>query len=280
VPLRGPGAEYLVMNAREALVPSADAARRAIVYEMPLNERMRNFLRLDFLYHQAVHHHTRSDPWSTRAAVDSLLEILAITTRGDLRGEVLKDLERQMSQLSTFGSRPGVDAARLRMLLTKMHRLREELGSSGALFLAKLRDSEFLNAIKHRSTIPGGTCEFDLPDYTHWLNQPDEMRGADFANWLAVIRPLGDAVSELLWITREQAKSRPEVATGGAFQLTLGRDVPVQIIRVGLPQGTDLYPEISGSHYRCSVRFLIWQDAATRAVPTTEDVAFTLSTCT
>ena len=72
-------------------------------------------------------------------------------------------------------------------------------------------------------------------------------------------------MSELLWITREQAKSRPEVATGGAFQLTLGRDVPVQMIRVGLPQGTDLYPEISGSHYRCSVRFLIWQDAATRA---------------
>jgi cell division FtsZ-interacting protein ZapD len=47
-----------------------------------------------------------------------------------------------------------------------------------------------------------------------------------------------------------------------------------------LPQGTDLYPEISGSHYRCSVRFLIWQDADTRAVQTTEDVPFTLSTCT
>ena len=62
--------------------------------------------------------------------------------------------------------------------------------------------------------------------------------------------------------------------------LTLGRDVPVQMIRVGLPQGTDLYPEISGSHYRCSVRFLIWQDAGTRPVQTNEDVPFTLSTCT
>ena len=142
-----------------------------------------------------------------------------------------------MSQLSTFGTRPGVDSSRLKLLLTKMHRMREELGTSGALFLQKLRDSEFLNAIKHRSTIPGGTCEFDLPDYTHWLNQPDEMRGADFANWLAVIRPLGDAVSELLWITREQAKSKSEVATGGVFQLTLGRDVPVQMVRVGLPAG-------------------------------------------
>jgi cell division protein ZapD len=251
-----------------------------IVYEQPLNERMRAFMRLEFLWQQLSFHAGVPNAWSSRAAVAGLLEILAITSRGDARGDVLKELERQMSALRDFQNRPGVDAPRLRSVLSALMRRREELNSAGANFMQKLRESEFLNAIKHRSTIPGGTCEFDLPDYTHWLNQPDEMRGADFANWLAVIRPLGDAVSELLWITREQAKSRPEVATGGAFQLTLGRDVPVQMIRVGLPQGTDLYPEISGSHYRCSVRFLIWQDAATRAVQTTEDVAFTLSTCT
>jgi cell division protein ZapD len=268
------------MNANEAAVPSASAATRAIVYEQPLNERMRNFLRLDFLYQQAVHHHTKADPWSTRAAVSSLLEILAITQRGDVRGEVLKELERQMGQLATFNTRPGVDSARLRVLLTKLHRMREELGSVGALFMQKLRDSEFLNAIKHRSTIPGGTCEFDLPDYTHWLNLPDEVRGADFAHWLAVIRPLGDAVGELLWMTREQARSKPEVAPGGVFHLALDRDVPAQMIRIMLPAGTDIYPEISGSHYRCSLRFLVWQDAGSRPVQTTEDVHFTLATCT
>src|SRR5262245_46467833 len=268
------------MNAHEAVVPAAVAATRAIVYEQPLNERMRSLLRLDFLYHQAVHHHTRSDPWSTRAAVSSLLEVLAITSRGDLRGEVLKELERQMGQLSTFSTRPGVDNARLRVLLTKMHRLREDLTSAGALFLQKLRDLEFLNAIKHRSTIPGGTCDFDLPDYTHWLNQPDEVRGADFSRWLDVIRPLGDAVSELLWITREQAKSRSEVAVGGSFHMTLERDVPVQMIRISLPQGSDIYPETSGSHYRCSIRFLYLQYANNRPVQATEDIPFVLSTCT
>jgi len=268
------------MSANEAAVPSADAATRVIAYEQPLNERMRNFLRLDFLYQQAVHHHTQSDSWSTRAAVAALLEILAITQRGDIRSEVLKELERQMTHLSAFSSRPGVDAGRLRLLLTKLHHMREELSSVGALFMQKLRDSEFLNAIKHRSTIPGGTCDFDLPDYTHWLSQPDEIRGADFAHWLAVIRPLGDAVSEVLWMTREQGKSRREVAVGGIFHLTLERDVPVQLIRISLPHGTDLYPEISGSHYRVSMRFLLWQDAETRPVQTTEDVPFTLSLCT
>jgi cell division protein ZapD len=212
--------------------------------------------------------------------VSALLEILAITQRGDVRSEVLKELERQMSLLSAFNTRPGVDSARLRVLLTKLSRMRDELSGVGALFMQKLRDSEFLNAIKHRSTIPGGTCEFDLPDYTHWLNLPDEVRGADFAHWLAVIRPLGDAVGELLWMTREQARSKAEVAPGGVFHLALDRDVPAQMIRLALPAGSDIYPEISGSHYRCSVRFLVWQDAGNRPVQTAEDVRFTLSTCT
>ncbi len=76
------------------------------------------------------------------------------------------------------------------------------------------------------------------------------------------------------------ARAKPQVATGGVFHLTLDRDVPVQMLRIALPAGTDIYPEISGSHYRCSIRFLVWQDAKTRPVQTTEDVAFTLSTCT
>ena len=88
--------------------PRRRTPQRALVaYEQPLNERMRNFLRLDFLYQQAVHHHTRPDPWSTRAAVSALLEILAITQRGDIRSEVLKELERQTNQLAAFASPAG-----------------------------------------------------------------------------------------------------------------------------------------------------------------------------
>ena len=48
------------MNAIEAVMPSVETATRAIYFEQPLNERMRNFLRLDFLYQQAVQHASRS----------------------------------------------------------------------------------------------------------------------------------------------------------------------------------------------------------------------------
>jgi cell division protein ZapD len=259
------------------------ASRTAVdetVYEQPLNERMRTFLRLDFLYQQALYHQERLDSWSTRSAVSSLLEILAITARGDIRSEVLKELERQMSVMHEYQARPGVDNSRLRAVLSNLARLRTELSGTGALFMQRLRDSEFLNSIKHRSTIPGGTCEFDLPDYRHWLDQPAPARAAAFEDWMATIRPLCDAVTELLWITRQAGRPRPEVAVGGAFQLTFERENPCQLLRLTLPAGTALFPEISGSHHRCSIRFMTWAEVNTRPVQATDDVKFLLTTCT
>lgn len=252
----------------------------AVVYEQPLNERMRTFLRLDFLYHQTLYHEERADAWSTRAAVNSLLEILAITARGDIRSEVLKELERQTSIMHDYQSRPGVDGSRLRAVLANLGRLRDELNSAGALFMQKLRDSEFLNSIKHRSTIPGGTCEFDLPDYRYWLDQPFETRAAAFNDWMSTIRPLCDAVTELLWLTRESARPRAETAVGGVFQIAFERDNPSQLLRIALPTDTRSFPEISGSHHRCSIRFLTWTDVNARPVQTREDVRFLLTVCT
>jgi cell division protein ZapD len=263
--------------------PAAAATRTAAtgpVYEQPLNERMRTFLRLDFLYQQALFHEEREDPWSTRAAVSALLEILAITARGDVRSEVLKELERQMAVMHDYQARPGVDTGRLRAVLSNLDRLRVELNSAGALFMQRLRDSEFLNSIKHRSTIPGGTCEFDLPDYRHWLEQPFQVRAADFGGWMTTIRPLCDAVTELLWLTREAGRPRPETAVSGSFQLAFERDNPCQMIRIALPPGTSLFPEISGSHHRCSIRFLRWTEANVRPAQATEDVKFQLTVCT
>lgn len=251
-----------------------------VVYEQPLNERMRTFLRLEFLYTQATYHSEGSNAWSARAAVASLLEILAITARGDSRSDVLKELERHVNVLKEYQTKTGVDPARLKSLMSNLITLRDDLSTIGGNYMAPLRDSEFLSAIKHRSAIPGGTCDFDLPDYSYWLNRPAEVRAAEFAGWLALIRPLCDSIAELLWLTRQNAKRKAEIAVGGIFQLQFDRDNPCQLVRITLPANTDLFPEISGNQHRCTVRFLTWNDASRRPVHVEVDVPFLLTCCT
>lgn len=264
----------------DPLFTEAEAADAGtLVFEQPLNERMRTFLRLDFLYNQALYHNEMASPWGSRAAMSSLIDILALTTRGDVRSDVLKELESQLGTLSEFHANPGVDSQRLKTLIANLVRLRTDLMSAGSAFLQPLRDSEFVNAIRHRSAIPGGTCEFDLPDYYFWLSQPDESRMRTFSQWLGLLRPLCDSIAEILWLTRQNGRSRQEVATGGTFSITFERDNPLQLLRISLPVAAGIYPEISGSHHRCSVRFLTWNGLATRPTQAPGDVPFLLSCC-
>ena len=259
------------------LAPAPAAAQ--LIFEQPLNERMRTFLRLDYLYNQALYHNEKASQWGSRAAVGSLIDILAITTRSDVRSDVLKEIERHLGQLSEFENKSGVDGGRLRALINNLTRLRAALSAAGASYLQPLRDSEFLAAIKHRSAIPGGTCEFDLPDYFFWLNQDAASRTQAFNEWLALLRPLCDAVAEVLWLTRQNGRSRNEVAAGGTFAINFDRDTPLQLLRICLPASAGIYPEISGSHHRCSVRFLTWNGLAARPSQAPGDVPFQLITC-
>ena len=147
-----------------------------------------------------------------------MLEALAILSRGDVRSDVHKELDHQLGILERFQSKPGVDGGRLDTLIHNLAASRDELSQIGTSFLQPVKDSEFLNAIKHRSAIPGGTCEFDLPVYSHWLRQPFERRQRDMEAWLGAVRPVCDAVTELLWLIRESSEPKAKVAINGMYQ--------------------------------------------------------------
>lgn len=258
---------------------AADTAVDGAYYEQPLSERMRTFLRLEFLYQQLLNFFEREADWATRATVATLLEILAILSRGDVRSEVHKELDHQLTLLQRFQSQPGVDTRRLDSLIRNLIDSRAQLGEIGTKYLQPLKDSEFLNAIKHRSSIPGGTCEFDLPEYSHWLRQPFSRRAEDLSGWIDAIRPLCDAVTEVLWLVRESARPTDKRAINGMYQHNMQKDTSCRLLRVNLPEGSSLFPEISGSQHRFTIRFLEWSTIDSRAVQTGHDVDFQLSVC-
>ncbi len=153
--------------------------------------------------------------------------------------------------------------------------------NAGSAFLQPLRDSEFLSAIKHRSAIPGGTCEFDLPDYYFWLSQSDEARMRTFNQWLGLLRPLCDAIAELLWLTRQNGRSREEIAKGGTLHITFDRDNPLQLLRISLPGSRRDLPGDQRQPLPLQ-RALPELERTRPRVPrrSTADVPFTLSCCT
>jgi cell division protein ZapD len=263
--------------ARRGTVTKAPA-QYAVTYEQPLKERMRVFMRLEFLFEQARHSLNGAAVWDSRAAVSSLLDIYSFFVRMDIRAEALKELERHTSTLQQLERTPGVDTARLEQVLGRLGCMMDQLHQVNGQLGASVRDSELLSSVTKRSCVPGGACSFDLPMYHHWLQRPAEARVRELNGWMAQFEPAERAISLMLALTRESADPTTEVATSGFFQRNLDSSIPWQLVRVTVPADLPYFPEISGGKHRFTVRFMRATETE-RPVQAEENVEFQLACC-
>jgi cell division protein ZapD len=81
-----------------------------------------------------------------------------------------------------------------------------------------------------------------------------------------------------MWLIRESAEPTERLAINGMYQHSMQKDTNTRLLRVSLSR-EGLFPEISGSQHRFTVRFLEWSTIDSRAVQTGHDVPFLLSIC-
>ena len=121
-------------------------------------------------------------------------------------------------------------------------------------------------SIRSRISIPGGTCEFDLPAYYAWQQFEPQRRRADLMHWVASLMPLAEALKVLLGLLRDSGVPHKVVAPGGQYQQSLPPGRTYQLLRVRIDPAPDIVPEISGHRLMVSVR-LMRQDAEGRLKP-------------
>ena len=250
-----------------------------IIYEQPLNERIRTFLRLEFLFEQAARHLHDDSQWGSRNTLASLLDILSIFGRTDLKTEVLKELERHTGTLSKLSSNPDVDSARLQKILAELDGLGKKLHASSGPIALDLKENEFLAGIQQRLAIPGGTCDFDLPGYHFWLQQPAKQRTRDLGDWLGRFEHIASAIQLILKLVRDSGSRKPVTAEAGFYQKNMDANHPCQLVRVIVDRKLTCYAEISGGRHRFTVRFLesSSHDGHTRQAK--GDISFELECC-
>ena len=251
---------------------------QTVVYEQPLNERVRTLLRLEFLF--AQHHHHRADRthWGVRATLRALLDIFTIVSRSDLKTEILKELTEQHGTLSRLQQRPGVDATRLQGVLAELNEAVNAMHVLTTHTLGTvLRDNEFLISLLHRSTIPGGVGAFDLPTFHHWLAQPGDHIRRDLDAWFADLVPFDKAVNLYLRLLRQSTQATEAVAKGGIHVYT--PQAEYEMVRVLVAASAGVYPEISAGRHRFTIRFMTQRDVNSRPAQTSADVAFQMQCC-
>ena len=249
-----------------------------IRYEYPFNESIRTMLRLEHLFDRLGQLIARDTAVDHHHALATIFEIMDVGARADLKSDLLKELERHRQQLIGFRGNPSIAEAPLEEMLGRIDgaygRLNQLAGKAGAALTA----NEWLMSIRSRISIPGGTCEFDLPAYYAWQQFDPTRRRNDLMQWVASLMPLAEALQVLLGLLRDSGAPHQVVAIGGQFTQSLPAGRVYSLMRVRIDKALNLVPEISGHRLMALVR-LMRQESDGRLRPSSEDTPFELTLC-
>lgn len=253
-----------------------------ITYEFPLNERIRVFIRLEQLFQQFNHFLGGQTVADKRAAISILLDIFTIFRRNDLKSEILKELERHINVLNKIAhsENEGLDTQKLADLLSKLNQTSKKLYATNGKIGSQIMESDLFQSVAQRSSIPGGTCSFDLPEFHYWLEQEEETRLKDLEAWSRPFDDIRTAIDLILSFIRNCSAPTQELAEAGFFQFSLETNQPNQLLRIDLDKSVACFAEISGGKHRCTIRFMVPSpDNKQRPTQSPDDIVFNLTRC-
>jgi len=250
-----------------------------IHFEQPLNERIRTFMRIEDLYTRCQYYINKEKAFDSHSALSTLFELMGLASRGDLKRELMKEIKRQLTNLQQLHSIPSLDKEKLQNIISSHNDLINQLDSLPGQLVGHLKDNNFINSIKQRSTIPGGTCDFDLPAYHYWLTQPANQRKQTIDAWLEPYGIINNTVKHCLDLIRNSSEIESCTAANGFYQRNLDQNQPNQLIRVIIDESEKCFPEISAGKHRFSIRFLQQPDPNQYPKQIERDIKFKLSCC-
>ena len=246
--------------------------------EYPFNESIPTMLTVEHLFDRLAQLMPREAPVDHHFALVTLFEIMDVASRADLKSDVLKELERSRIQLNGYRGNPSISEQTLDAVIARLDHAYDGLNQSAGKAGQVLTANEWLMSIRSRVSIPGGTCEFDLPAYYAWQQLDGARRRNDLLGWTGSMMPLAEALSLLLGLVRDAGVPHKVVASGGHFQQSLPAGRSYLLLRLRVDGGAGVVPEITVHRLMVSVRWMR-QDAEGRLRPAQEDIPFELALC-
>jgi cell division protein ZapD len=222
-------------------------------FEYPFNERVRGWIRLEYLFDRLKFFAQPGDARLHQVAVSVLFDVLDATERTDVKGGVLQDLERQKLALSPLIDHPGVDVRALNEVIAQIDQAYASLSCSGRTGQS-LRENDWLTSLRGRFSVPAGGTQVDMPSFHAWQCRSVEQRCADLHHWMAPLMSLDEGISVVMGLLRQSGERKSVVASEGAYQEMLGGKT-YQLLRVWLDPSHGVFPEMSANKYMVWVRF-------------------------
>lgn len=224
-----------------------------VLYEHPLNERIRSYLKLEQLFTQVNDCIACNIRTSQGIFFNSLFAIIDVLERNDIRGDLIKDLEKLEQNLVLWSQAPNVDNSVLDENLQHTVSLICKLKCNQPKWW-QLKEDKFLAGLKQRFAIQGGNSSFDLPQLQFWLNRPEEEQKESIDVWLELLDQIKYSLELVLKFIRLRNNFETIQTDSGFFQ---DNGEGLMLLRIKVDVASAYYPTVSGNKFRYSIRFML-----------------------
>jgi len=240
-----------------------------LIYEQPLNEKTRSYLRLEYLANQLQ---SNLDQDHQHRCFYPLFSLCELTERCDYRSEIIKDIDKQLITLKKWQNLPHIDEQQVISYVDKLQDARKCLLDCDRPGQA-LKQDRFLSALRQRFGMPGACCNFDLPQLHYWLAKPWDVRQQQYEAWVTHFSCLLTPIKLLLELIRKTTDYNPTTAVAGFYQGNSNQ--ALSLIRVKLDASQGCYPTISGNRNRYAIHFVLFDQQK----HSDKTIDFMLATC-
>ena len=248
-----------------------------IIYEQPVAENIRNFLKCEYLFEKFNAALLQEDLWGVKSSISTLLEMSDFIMRINLKIELLKDLKKCMLYLKALTNDNNVKTIELNDYISKIETSINMINNINESPSKLIVDNEFLMQINNKIHIPAGDNFFDMPGYLNFLSSSKSSIIEHINIWYEPFSPLISASKLILNIRRNTSDFLLRTSSKSYFEQKIDKNSRVDLVRIKLLKKDNIYPVISVNRQNISVIFKNSYGRDKLSKPITENSEFALS---
>tara|TARA_Y200000002_G_scaffold223237_1_gene184380 strand:- start:2771 stop:3532 length:762 start_codon:yes stop_codon:yes gene_type:complete len=243
----------------------------AAIYEEPVDERIRKFLKLESYFLKLKYHKELDTSYDSYAALYNLIMIYNTLSRVEVKSELIREIDFHRQRYSEYIKIDTSDKIKLNSIMEKQNVILNDLYNLKSNYLNDLNKDEFFQfCVKHYNSI---NTEID-----YWLTRDHAIRLNQINLWVELIRPIESSVYFCLDILRKSSETNEICANNGFHLIKLTSEKKIRLLRITMQSDNYYFPQMSLGPQRATISFVLLNED-NRYVRIKENIIFVLDLC-
>ena len=243
----------------------------ASIYEQPIDERIRKFLRLENIYMKINNHMDIDSKFDAYSTLLNISELFINLSRSEIKRDLISEIETQKVRYQEYSKLEGADKIKLNSIMEKQTAILKTLHDLEANYLNVLKNDELLQTIiKHINT----SCA----DLDYWLSRDHDFRKNQINLWLELIKPIENSIFFCLDLLRKSSETVEITAKDGMYLFRMDIEKKIRLLRVTMKTDNYFFPRISVGPQRATIAFMTIDDN-NKIIRLNQDINFVLDLC-